>query len=189
MPDKVPITFQLYRVRGKEDQLAAILQQQGFGRNWSPFGVVPDQVLDNGCYCGLRPVAVLTELGQVLQQLGVPYSATQSNKTGDAKHIILFTPELGEFSTLAAQTGEVLVHSNDITKAVKDCPDNQAELIKRLQHLTGTAWVEALKSELTAGSIEDQVYRSLRAGGMTIADAESAVRVATTQSSPPPTTA
>jgi hypothetical protein len=71
------------------------------------------------------------------------------------------------------------VTSTDLDQALERAGEDLSALRTDIEGFTGKAWTDALSTELTRGGTENQAYRVFRAEGLSVADAEVAVRATT----------
>jgi hypothetical protein len=167
-------------VRGKEQLVAELLEEHGFGTDWASYTVRAEDIVDGGCYCDDEAnLAVLTDLGNELQRAGISYIGAQDAKYEYDGEVHMFTPELGLFRSTGSNGGEVLVTSTDLDQALERAGEDLSALRTDIEGFTGKAWTDALSTELTRGGTENQAYRVFRAEGLSVADAEVAVRATT----------
>jgi hypothetical protein len=139
-----------------------------------------EDIVDGGCYCDDEAnLAVLTDLGNELQRAGISYIGAQDAKYEYDGEVHMFTPELGLFRSTGSNGGEVLVTSTDLDQALERAGEDLSALRTDIEGFTGKAWTDALSTELTRGGTENQAYRVFRAEGLSVADAEVAVRATT----------
>jgi hypothetical protein len=175
--DRAPASFRVFRVRGKERDVAGLLVQHGFGKAWSNYTVEVEDVVEGGHFFHAEAnLTILGELGDALAAVGICYSGCQDACYEYPGEVHRFTPELGLFKSVASSDGEVLVSGADLDEAVVSAGDDLATLKAAIESATGKSWSDALAAERVGGDIADQVYRVFRAEGIGIDDAEAAAR-------------
>ena len=157
MSDRAPASFTLYYTSGKEKALAELFNNWGFdieGRAVTENGIV------DGVTLGVDEISVgiLSELGGVLESLGVAYRGSQDAKYEYDGSVRYFIPGLGSEDFEGNNNGEMVVFGRDVTKIAnkltalyadgETCVDSGevAKIVAEFSELCGNRYVDAFNA-------------------------------------------
>lgn len=161
MSDSAAAEFTVYQVEGKEDAIAEILNDEDFVAEYGYSAPLTSSDITSGATLvnDNARIGALTDIGQALEQLSVPYRATQEAKGPYDAELRVYTPELGQNTITGSNDGSALVSSQvvdalaDVAEALliaydPEGPEGAAlsKAIKDARLATATQWTRALKA-------------------------------------------
>lgn len=152
MSDRASAALTVWEVAGKEEQIAAVVNDHGFSRGFSlSWGnesgpVQPNEVIDGMRFIDSDAVlGVVEELAADLEPLGISFIAAQDAKFEYDGQVIMATPTLGRYWGTISQEGAVLVPARAVDceiDAWQEHGEDYRELLAALDALTGRPWRE-----------------------------------------------
>jgi hypothetical protein len=156
----------LFGTEGHEAEVADLLTEFGFQVDYGAMSHEFDatEIRDGETYMhDSAGLMICSELGDKLEAIGVSYHVSQEAKYEWDGTVRIFTPRLGAFESVGSNDGDVLLHAHELDRVIEKWkedgthspePPSAAELVKRLQLLTGTAhrtWFEEKMKEVFDG--------------------------------------
>lgn len=163
MSDYATAEFTVYQVEGKEAAIASILNLEGFVTDYGYSApITADKVVSGATFVNdAARRGSLTDIGQALEELAVPYLATQDSKAPYDAELRAYTPELGPNTVTGSDAGGVLVSAQTVD-ALADAAENfitngtepfaLEKAIAAARGATATKWLRALSALETAPS-------------------------------------
>jgi hypothetical protein len=160
MSDASAAEFTVYQTEGKEAAIAEILNLEGFAVDYgysSPIEIA--NVVSGAIFVNdTARIGSLTSIGQALEELAIPYLATQDSKAPYDAELRVYTPELGSNTVTGSDAGGVLV-SAETVDALADAAevlllqyessDAASTLSRAIDHARGATaakWLRALSA-------------------------------------------
>ena len=166
MSDSAAAEFTVYQTEGKEAAIADILNLEGFVTEYGNSRPIESANVVSGATFvnDTARIGSLTTIGQALEELAIPYLATQDSKAPYDAELRVYTPELGPNTVTGSDAGGVLVSAQTVDALAdaaevlftqyesSDAASTLSKAIDAARGATATKWLHAL-SALAVASV------------------------------------